>query len=216
MIDYETEHFKGIMLRAGPETAAAAVEYPLELNGWRDVCPGLFNTAWRPDLDQRHWVKLTEDPAFSCLFLQAPDVDKGQVIQDLFWRTAGLTGQCLSFKQVAIDYSHELGLEFHASYRFCDEMAPLYFGRIRKGDKDVPPPVANGGDVPSPAANGGRMSPPAAEWGTGMSPLLPRKGDRNVPTPVGDRDVPPPTGSGLVAPRRPASVGVPGRPCRLI
>ncbi len=125
---------------------------------------GLFNTAWRPDLDQRHWVKLTEDPAFSCLFLQAPDVDKGQVIQDLFWRTAGLTGQCLSFKQVAIDSSHELGLEFHASYRFCDEMAPLYFGRIRKGDKDVPPPVANGGQGCPPSCR---------EWGTGMSPLLP-------------------------------------------
>ena len=31
MIDYETAHFKGVMLRAGPETAAAAVEYPLNL-----------------------------------------------------------------------------------------------------------------------------------------------------------------------------------------
>ena len=103
MIDYETENFKGIMLRAGPETAAAAVEYPLELQGWYDIYLGLFNTAWRPYPDQRLWVKLTEDPAFSCLFLQAPSVDKGQVVQDLFWRTADLTGQRLSFKQVATE-----------------------------------------------------------------------------------------------------------------
>ena len=103
MIDYETENFEGVMLRAGPETAAAAVEYPLELRGWHDVYLGLFNTAWRPYLDQRLWVKLAEDPAFSCLFLQAPSVDKGQVVQDLFWRTADLTGQNLSFKQVATE-----------------------------------------------------------------------------------------------------------------
>lgn len=122
MIDYETAHFKGVMLRAGPETAAAAVEYPLELEGWHDVYLGLFNTAWRPYLDQRLWVKLTEDPAFSCLFLQAPDVDKGQVIQDLFWRTADLTGQRLSFKQVAT----ELIPEGHPCRSTCDTVWVAY------------------------------------------------------------------------------------------
>ena len=67
-------------------------------------------------------MKLTEDPAFSCLFLQAPDVEKGQVIQDLFWRTADLTGQRLSFRQVAT----ELIPEGHPCRSTCDTVWVAY------------------------------------------------------------------------------------------
>ena len=100
LIDYEAEGFTGVSLRAGDETAAAEATYPLQVEGWHDIYFGLFNTAWRPYLGQRIWTRLDRDPAFSLLYLPVPEVDPGQVAQDVFWKTADLSGRQISFKQL--------------------------------------------------------------------------------------------------------------------
>ena len=103
IIDYETEHFDGVMLRAGPESDAAEVTYPLNARGWHDIYVGMFNTGWRPYQEQRLWVRLTDDRAYSLLALRAPSIDKGQVIQDVFWKTAELSDQDILFKQLCTE-----------------------------------------------------------------------------------------------------------------
>ena len=40
-LEYETETVSGVMLMAGPETAAPEVTYPLELSGWHAVSIGI-------------------------------------------------------------------------------------------------------------------------------------------------------------------------------
>ena len=100
LIDYEADGFNGVSLRAGAETAAAEAAYPLQVEGWHDIYFGLFNTAWRPYLGQRIWIRLDTDPAFSLLYLPPPEVDPGQVAQDVFWKTADLSGRRISFKQL--------------------------------------------------------------------------------------------------------------------
>lgn len=109
-IDYETASFKGVMLHAGEETQAAEATYPLSVRGWHDIYLGMFNMAWRPYRDQRLWVRLKGDPAFSLLFLPKPsqlpwgvplddNIKEGPTIQEVCWKTADLTDQTLSFKQ---------------------------------------------------------------------------------------------------------------------
>jgi hypothetical protein len=102
-IDYETADFRGFMLMAGVETAAPAVRYPLRIRGWHDIFVGMFNTAWRPYSEQRLWAKLTDDPAFSLLFLRKPGADTTSVVQDVFWKTADLTNQEIVFEQVCTE-----------------------------------------------------------------------------------------------------------------
>ena len=100
LIDYEAEDFSGVFLRAGPETAAGEVTYPLQVQGWHDVYIGLFNTPFRPFRGQRVWAKLKEDSAYSLIFLPAPGMEGGQVVEDVYWKTTDLTGQSVSFKQL--------------------------------------------------------------------------------------------------------------------
>ena len=100
LIDYEAEDFRGVFLRAGPETAAAEVRYPLEVRGWHDVYIGLYNTPFRPFRGQRVWTRLDDDAAFSLVFLPAPAMESGQAVRDVYWKTADLTGQGIRFKQL--------------------------------------------------------------------------------------------------------------------
>lgn len=109
MLDYQTDSFQGVMLMAGRETEAPEVTYPLKVQGWHRVYVGMFNTAWRPYVDQYLWIKLKDDPAFSVLLLPRPskkawgvpsnDNDQGHWIEEVFWKTADLTGETVSFQQ---------------------------------------------------------------------------------------------------------------------
>ena len=126
LIDYEAAPFRGVMLRGGPETAADTVTYPLEAKGWHDVHVGLFNTAWRPFHAQRLWIKLKQDPAYSLVYLPEPTIDKGPVIQDCFWKTADLTDQEISFKQLC----HELVPEGESSRSTCETVWVAYIKLI--------------------------------------------------------------------------------------
>ena len=109
LIDYETERFEGKLLFVGEETQAPDVSYPLETLGWHDVYVGMFNTAWRPYQDQHVRAKLSDDGAFSDLFLPKPtalpwgvpedDTARGPRIQEVYFKTAALRGQSLTFQQ---------------------------------------------------------------------------------------------------------------------
>jgi len=108
-LEYQTDSFQGVMLMAGRETEAPEVSYPLKVQGWHHVYVGMFNTAWRPYLDQYLWIKLKDDPAFSVVYLPSPskgpwgvptnDNNAGHQIEEVFWKTADLTDQTISFQQ---------------------------------------------------------------------------------------------------------------------
>ena len=106
MLDFETDRFQGVMLFAGEETEAAEVSYPLRARGWHDVYVGIFTGALAFNLleDQSVWVKLEDDPAFSFISTTRPvdaakNREAGPRIQDVFWKTADLTGQTISLRQ---------------------------------------------------------------------------------------------------------------------
>ena len=104
---YETETVSGVMLMAGPETAAPEVTYPLELSGWHSVSIGVYG-------DQRNDIqvlaRLSGDGTSSLLMLREPRREPGEAegkmkkvsdpgIQELFWKVADLTGQELVLGQ---------------------------------------------------------------------------------------------------------------------
>lgn len=95
------------------------MSYPLRTRGWHDVYVGIFTGALAFNLleDQSVWVKLEDDPAFSFISTTRPvdaarNREAGPRIQDVYWKTADLTGQMISFRQprrkvVSDDQSHE-------------------------------------------------------------------------------------------------------------
>ena len=106
---YKTDQFDGTMLFAGEETEAPPVTYAPQVVGWHDVYVGMFNGASRPYLAQRLQVKLSGDPCYSELNLPTPsdrpwgvptdDLDLGLRIHEVFFKTADLSGQQITFAQ---------------------------------------------------------------------------------------------------------------------
>ena len=106
-LEYETDRFSGVMLMAGPETAAPEVTYPLDVSGWHAVSIGVYG-------DQRNDIqvlaRLSGDDTSSLLMLREPRWEPGEAegkmkgvsdpgIQELFWKVADLTGQELVLGQ---------------------------------------------------------------------------------------------------------------------
>jgi hypothetical protein len=58
-VAYEADGVAGTMLRAGEETVAPAVTYPLEASGWHTIAVGLYR-GWCDEVAID--VKLTDDP----------------------------------------------------------------------------------------------------------------------------------------------------------
>ena len=44
-ISYEAEGFSGVMLKAGPETHAPEIRYPLSVTGWHAISIGIHPTS---------------------------------------------------------------------------------------------------------------------------------------------------------------------------
>ena len=109
LIDYETEDFQGTLLFAGEEARAPDLTLGLDTPGVHDVYVGMFNTAWRPYQNMTVRARLSGDPAFSTLFLPAPegltsgvpedDTVRGPRIQEVYFKTADLSGQDLIIRQ---------------------------------------------------------------------------------------------------------------------
>ena len=109
LIDYETEAFKGSLVFVGEEAEAPDLTLGLDTAGVHDVYIGMFNTAWRPYQNMNVRAKLSGDAGFSTLFLPAPeglasgvpedDTVRGPRIQEVYFKTADLTGQDLIIRQ---------------------------------------------------------------------------------------------------------------------
>ena len=107
---FETQDFSGTLIAAGTETEAADVTYPLDVQGWHAVSIGLHV----PSGHEIHWavsagghdhipvgVKLTGDKAFTNLTIVPDGHLKRMNLEELYWKTADLTGQQVVFHQVS-------------------------------------------------------------------------------------------------------------------
>ena len=107
-MEYEAEGLSGVMLIAGPETAAPEISLPLNAAGWHAVSLGLF-------ADQRQrtgaLVRLSGDDTFSVL--DQPPLESEQPpgnestpayraheVREMFWRVVDLTGRDLVLGQM--------------------------------------------------------------------------------------------------------------------
>ena len=101
---YETDGSSGVMLIAGPETAAPEITYPLQASGWHAVSVGMYVM---PGATVKVPVRLSGDPAFSILTL--PQLELGwtthtaaqEQIWEQFWKVADLTDQQVVLGQVS-------------------------------------------------------------------------------------------------------------------
>ena len=104
MLDYETDTLAGVMLLAGPETAAPEIRYPLRTAGWRAISIGFYT---QPGVSLRLLVKLSGEGAFCNLVMPQLEADwtthsaEAEQIREIFWKVADLTGQELVLGQVS-------------------------------------------------------------------------------------------------------------------
>jgi len=99
-LSYETDTLSGVMLLAGPETAAPNLTYPLRASGWHSVSIGVYgDTSTGLGL----LARLSEDETFSILTLRPGEQGRHrEELRELFWKVADLTGQDLVFGQIAM------------------------------------------------------------------------------------------------------------------
>ena len=96
-LEYETEGFTGVMLIAGPETAAPEIRYPLAVSGWHAISIGLQGAIRGP---RRVLVKTSTESTFSMLTLHEVEREDRNGVHELFWKITDLTGQDLDLGQV--------------------------------------------------------------------------------------------------------------------
>ncbi len=107
-MEYEAEGISGVMLLAGPETAAPEITVPMNASGWHAVSVGLFADQRQPT---SVLVRLTGDDTFSVL--DQPPLESEQQagkeetpayrahqIRELFWRVVDLTHRDLVLGQI--------------------------------------------------------------------------------------------------------------------
>ena len=92
-VEYTTDILSGVMVVAGPETAAPEISYRLRASGWHAVSLGLYGAG--ADVT-RVKVKLSGEQTFS--ILTAPQSGE---IQEVFWKVADLSGRALVLGQMS-------------------------------------------------------------------------------------------------------------------
>lgn len=109
LLDYETAHFKGVMIVAGQNTQAPEVTLPLNRKGWHAIYLGIHphcvshifqNKTSTADDESRLQVRLTSDSTFS-LLTHKWDPEAATRIVDFFWKYADLTGEDIVLRQFA-------------------------------------------------------------------------------------------------------------------
>ena len=96
-LDYEASGFRGVMLVAGPETAAPEVTYPLRASGWHAISIGVHGSGGMP---VRLLVKLDGEETYSMLTCPAVERRQRNHIHELFWKAADLTDKDLVLGQL--------------------------------------------------------------------------------------------------------------------
>ena len=96
---YGTENFSGTMLVATQESRSPVVTYPLDRDHWYQIYIGIYRKPFEESKQVQ--VKLTGDPAFTTITGRAGDLDHAENwIDDVYWKTADLTGQGVVFRQI--------------------------------------------------------------------------------------------------------------------
>ena len=101
-LSYSAEDLDGVMLLAGPETAAPEVHLPLDVDGWHAVSIGVMPTRSSEEgggLELE--VSLSDEPVPTLLKLPADRSDPPSLVE-MFWRSADLTGRTLVLGQVTV------------------------------------------------------------------------------------------------------------------
>ena len=99
--DYEVGGFGGVMLMAGPETEAPEIAYALEVEGWHAVSIGFYSTTQGLSGVSDFLVRLSGDDTFSVLdSVRADAFEQQGQLEEIYWKTADLTGQQIVFGQL--------------------------------------------------------------------------------------------------------------------
>ena len=101
-LSYSAEDLDGVMLLAGPETAAPEVHLPLDVDGWHAVSIGVMPTRSSEEgggLELE--VSLSDEPVPTLLKLPADRSDPPSLVE-MFWKSADLTGRTLVLGQVTV------------------------------------------------------------------------------------------------------------------
>ncbi len=112
-LEYEAEGLTGTMLLAGPETAASPVTYRLPVSGWHAISVGSYGgVVWAGEGSQGVHLRtktlvlarLTGEDTFSPLSLPEawlrPGEEEDEVLRDMYWKVADLTGQDIVLGQL--------------------------------------------------------------------------------------------------------------------
>lgn len=112
-LDYQTQDMSGTMLLAGPETSAEPVTYNLSLAGWHALSIGSYGgVIWAGEGTRSIHIRtkvmllarLTSDRVSSPLVLpeewDRQGEEEGEVLREMFWKAADLTGQDVTLGQL--------------------------------------------------------------------------------------------------------------------
>jgi hypothetical protein len=131
---YAAESVKGVMLAAGEETDAAEIEYPLDVRGWHAVYLGMYSESQTASI----LVKLSRDPAFVTASREQTSYFEAR-IEDIYWKSADLTGQRILFRQSCIRVvppSQEYGNACTKAYLAYIKLLPLSAEEIERAEAD--------------------------------------------------------------------------------
>ena len=109
MLKYEAESLSGVMLLAGPEAAAPNLTYPLGVSGWHSVSVGAYGgLIYAKEISIRTKVqvlaRLSGEKTFTLLTLPEEwqrEEDEGELIREMYWKAADLTGQDIVLGQLS-------------------------------------------------------------------------------------------------------------------
>ena len=99
MYDYETSGFSGVLLMVGPETDAPDITYPLNVTGWHAVSIGIHPTDRGQSEQSRLLAKLSDEETYVDLTWQPDGHLSRQRLEEIYWKTADLTGQQVQLRQ---------------------------------------------------------------------------------------------------------------------
>ena len=100
MLNYTADGRDGVMLLAGPETAAPEIHLPLDVDGWHAVSLGVMPTRSAEEGGGLELQVRLSDETVPALLTLPPDRASPPSLVEMFWKTADLTGRTLALSQV--------------------------------------------------------------------------------------------------------------------
>ena len=99
-LSYTTDGLEGVMLLAGPETAAPEIHLPLDVDGWHAVSIGVMPAHTVEEGGGLELELRLSDEAVPTLMKLPPDRRSPEALVEMYWKTADLTGRTLVLGQV--------------------------------------------------------------------------------------------------------------------